>query len=174
MLSYHLWVMPSGTSHDVLARTIVELSEQYQAPRFAPHVTLLGHLPGSEAEILARGMTLAQRLSPYEISLTVPGMTEHYFQCLFLHVEHTVAVQEAHSQAVSIFSPMDTAPYNPHLSLMYGTFPADLKQQIVKALPSGLALHFTVDRLQVIRAGSEDPRDWTVIRTIRFGSGGGG
>jgi 2'-5' RNA ligase len=168
MLSYHLWVMPSGAAYDVLAKTIEGLSDRYHAPRFPPHVTLLGQLPGSEAQILACAAMLAGRLRPYDIRLTAPGMTEQYFQCLFLQVEPTEAVRNAHAHAVSIFS-ADPAPYSPHLSLMYGRFPAPLKQQIASALPSSLFLQFTVDRLEIIRASSEDPGEWDIIRAIRFG-----
>jgi peptide/nickel transport system permease protein len=74
MSRYHLWVMPSGDAYDVLARTIVTLSEQYRSPRFPPHVTVLGHLPGSQSDILANARLLSNRLSPYDIQLTVPSI----------------------------------------------------------------------------------------------------
>ena len=168
MRSYHLWVVPSGETYQLLSGVIVRLSEEYGSPRFAPHVTVLGHLPGSEADILARARQLAERLSPYQIELTVPGMTEHYFQCLFLHVAPTAAVLNAHAQAVTVFSSPDAAPYMPHLSLLYGSFPLDMKQGIIKALPASLQLSFMVDRLLVIQAESDDPKDWTPIMTIRL------
>jgi 2'-5' RNA ligase len=171
MLSYHLWVIPSGRAHDLLAGTIVKLSDQYRSPCFSPHVTLLGHLPGTEAEILSRAKMLARRLRPFQIDLTKAGTTDQYFQCLFLYVDCTVAIRDAHIQAVTMFSMADASPYTPHLSLMYGHFPGDLREQAASALPTSLKLEFVVNRLEVIRAGSEDPPDWITIESIPFGQG---
>ena len=48
--SYHLWLKPSGTIYDALSEMIEELAHTLGGPVFAPHVTLLGSLVGTEEQ----------------------------------------------------------------------------------------------------------------------------
>jgi hypothetical protein len=166
MTRYHLWLMPSGARYDLLADTIAELSRLYQAPYFDPHVTLLGTLTGSEPEIVTNAARLAHELDPFEIRLGPPSYTEHYFQCLFLQVEETRPLMEAHAKTAVVF---DREPnYRPHLSLLYGRYSPALKERIIAGLSSELREPFLATCLNVIKAASDNPEDWQRIRSLAF------
>jgi 2'-5' RNA ligase len=60
----------------------------------------------------------------------------------------------------------DTSPYMPHLSLLYGHYSIELKDKIAATVPETLRISFTVDTLDLIRARSEDPKDWISILTV--------
>lgn len=169
MTSYHLWLMPSGRLYDLLAETITSLSTIHRAPRFEPHVTLVGHLHGSEPEIILTTSQLAEQLEPFEVRLTTPAYTAEYFRCLFLKAERSSSLLDAHSTARALFHLESGPPYEPHLSLLYGRYPETLKDQIVRDLPVELSGRFRADRLELIRAESDEPKDWIRIRTISFG-----
>jgi 2'-5' RNA ligase len=169
-MSYHLWLMPSGAAKDRLARTIAGLAQSYDAPRFEPHVTLLGNLPGTEADILSSASNLARDLQCFEIQPRTPGFTDRYFQCLFLHVEPTPSLLAAHITTRTVFSREDDTPYIPHISLMYGSYPVRVKQEIIATLPEHLLEPFSVDRLYLIRADSDDPKEWHRLREFPFAS----
>jgi 2'-5' RNA ligase len=168
MNRYHLWLMPSGALYGLLADTIKELSQTYQAPRFDPHVTLLGSLPGSEPEIVTHAARVAQDLAPFEVRVNGPAFTEHYFQCLFLRVEKSRQLVDAHAKAGARFEQGTDAPYQPHLSLLYGRYSRELKERIIAGLSPQLAGRFTVTHLDLIRATSDDPQDWMRIQSIPF------
>jgi 2'-5' RNA ligase len=169
MTSYHLWLMPSGRLYELLAETITTLSRTHRAPRFDPHVTLLGHLPGSEEEIITNTSHLAEQLKPFEVRLITPGFTEDYFRCLFLKIDQSRRLNEAHGLARAQFNREADPPYQPHLSLLYGRYPQSLKEQIAGDLRPELSGRFTVDRLDLIRAESEAPTDWMKLGSVPFG-----
>ncbi|MDH4361016.1 MAG: 2'-5' RNA ligase family protein [Nitrospirota bacterium] len=163
--TYHLWLKPSGKVYDILAKTIAELSKAYQAPFFEPHVTLLSSLPGTEEEITGRSSQLGTSLRPFDIQLTEPAYGDQYFQCVFLKVQETQAILNAHEQAKKLFA-KGTSPYMPHLSLLYGHYSIERKDKIAATLPEILRLSFLVDTVDLIRAGSEDPKDWLPILSV--------
>jgi 2'-5' RNA ligase len=164
-ITYHLWLTPSGKAYDILMKTIAELSRAYQGPLFEPHVTLLDSLPGTEVEISARSSQLGTSLQPFDIQLTEPGYGDQYFQCVFLKAQETPAIMNAHELARRLFV-KDPSPFMPHLSLLYGHYSIELQNKIAATLPETLCPSFTVDTFDLIRARSEDPKDWIPILTV--------
>ena len=163
MIRYSIWLMPSGGADALLAAAIAELSRTYDGPSFEPHVTLLGDLLGSEEDVATRTLQLAQRLRPYEVQLSTPAYLDQYFRCVFLRVRETPLVMEANAQAIRIFDREDDPPYMPHLSLLYGFFPAALKEQIIAGLSPDLSVRFEATQIHLIGALSDDPKDWSRI-----------
>ena len=86
MSSFFLWLEPTGKAHDLLATTIAHLSQEHGGPLFDPHVTLLGDIAGRELQLQHQTEQLAQALSPFDLSLTVPAFEDQYFQCVFMRV----------------------------------------------------------------------------------------
>ena len=165
--TYHFWLKPSGKADEILRKTIDDLSKAYQGPLFDPHITLLSFLTGTEEEISFRSEQLGISLQPFEIQLMEPGYGDQYFQCVFLKVQKSPELMNAHELARKQFV-NDTRPYMPHLSLLYGHYSAEQKDKITSTLFETRRLRFTVDKFDLIRAGSEDPKDWISILTVPF------
>ena len=163
---FHLWLVPTGAVYDRLAGVIADLSVRYDGPAFDPHLTLLGRLEGEEASLVDRTHQLARALQPFEVRLKEPGYEEQYFRCLFLPAEPSSPFLEAHRQTTQIFDAQPTSAFDPHVSLLYGMFPENLKREIINALPADLPGTLLLSRLQLIRAGSTNPQDWQVAATL--------
>ena len=166
--SHHLWLMPSGEIYDRLANIIEDLSKKYGGPFFEPHVTLLGFLPGTKEEIMAHSLTLAQTLQPFHIRLTDLGYQDTYFQCLYLNVEDTAEIMEANSQARMVYQSSRSSEFTPHISLLYGDYPREIKDQIISSLGKDLRLRFAITDIHLIHAESEDPKHWTKIQRFQL------
>lgn len=164
MSTFHLWLVPKGEVSNRLAGVISDLSALYRGPTFDPHLTLLGKLEGEEESLVDLAKQLARALHPFEVRLKEPGCEPHYFRCLFLPVEPSPSLLEAHRRAKQIFD--GTSAFDPHVSLLYGLFSESLKQEIINSLPPDLPESFPVSRLQLIRAGSTNPQDWQVAATL--------
>ena len=170
---YHLWLKPSREASDLFARVIAQFALELDAPAFEPHITLLGNLIGSEAEQVARSTALARSLRPFPIQVTAPAFGEDYFQCVFLLVEITAPLFHAHASARRVFhEDGGGGGYLPHLSLVYGRYPEDRKKDIIERLPASLSHPFEVTHLSLIRARSEDPKDWQEVWGRTMGNGG--
>ena len=163
---FHLWLVPTGTVYDRLAGVISELSARYQGPQFDPHLTLLGRLEGEEKVLVDRTHQLARTLHPFEVRLKEPGYEAQYFRCLFLPVEPSPQILDAHQRTTQIFDAHPTSAFDPHVSLLYGLFSAGMKRAIINSLPPDLPSAFLVSRLQLIRADSTNPPDWQVVETL--------
>lgn len=163
--AYHLWLAPSGATHAALATVIRNLAQEFDAPVFEPHVTLLANLSGREPELLQRADALARQLQPTRIVLTEPSFTDEFFQCLFMQVERTPDLMRLRTLAAAAFE-RDPHPYQPHLSLLYGSFASALKRAAIGRLPPEARTCFVAETLHLIRADSMAPQDWH--HTARF------
>lgn len=167
--TYHLWLKPTGSPYDMLAGAIHELARELAAPVFEPHVTLLGHLEGTEREHTRRTKALARELRPFSIVLTEAAHGDTRFQCLFMRVQASAAVMDAHARARRLFH-RGKGAYMPHLSLAYGLFPEGRRREMIARLPAALRTSFEVSAVYLIKAESEDPKDWHEIRSVSFGA----
>lgn len=170
---YHLWLKPSREASHRFADVIQELALKLDAPTFEPHITLLGNLSGSEAEQVSMSNELARRLPPFPVNVSGPAFGEDYFHCVFLVADMTPPLLHAHALARQIFHQEEGGHYLPHLSLVYGRYSESRKKDIIARLPASLSLPFGVTHLSLIRAGSEDPKDWQEV-WVRMMDGGSG
>ncbi len=168
MTRFHLWLMPTGEPYDRLADVINQLSQKHGGPLFEPHVTLLGGMEGEEEEICQKTMRLAQGLRPFEVQLTKPGYQDSYFRCLYLHVQETPSLMEAQAQARIILNQQEELQFQPHLSLLYGTYPADLKEHMIESLESHAGVVFEATAVHVIKAAHSQPKDWEKLALFPF------
>lgn len=165
---FNIFLIPGDIVYERLATTIADLSKAYHAPNFIPHVTLLGNLYGSEDEITLQALSVARQLKPFNIQLTHPDYEEGYSRCLFLRVKKTPALLKAHALAKKDFSQYEVPLYRPHLSLLYGFFPIEVKEQIIANLNENLKMMFKVTTLNVMRIEGGDPKNWSKTLTIPF------
>jgi len=168
---YHLWLKPSREASDRFADVIQQFARELDAPTFVPHITLLGNLNGSEAEHVASSNELTRRLRPFPINVSGPAFGEDYFHCVFLVVPMTLPLFDAHALARRIFHRESNGRYLPHLSLLYGQYSENRKKDIIARLPASLSLPFEATHLSLIKARSEDPKDWEEMWRGMMGDG---
>jgi len=166
---YALWLLPDAAASDTVGEVIGRLSARYHGPRFAPHVTLLGWVTGSEQQLTKTTVQLAQQLRV--LSLRGAGFDgeQYYFRCFYLKLETSRELMQAHEQASAAFNAGHSSDYLPHLSLVYGqgtvTDKPALRQELVTSLP----VQFAVDRLQLVHI-TVSVADWRVVTTCTLGS----
>ena len=152
---HSLWLMPTGEAYDKLSGLIKRLVEEYNAPFFEPHVTLLGEAMQSEEDVLRRSEQLASGQKPFPIVLNTVDYQDFYFRALFVRAERTDPLQALNDRAKEVFEMQDIPDYMPHLSLMYGNFPQAVKECIIKAIGRDQATEFTVNSLHIFKTDGE-------------------
>jgi len=168
MKTYTLWLEPTGRTHELLATTIAHLSQAHDGPFFDPHVTLLGDIAGQEERILEQTDQLANVLSPIDLILTVPAFQDQHFQCVFMRIEETSMLLDAHTRARTVFHKEAVPPFMPHVSLLYGLYPTSLKEQIIGTLSTSLSVQFTASVVTLFRVEGNSPNDWYKVQTFGF------
>ncbi len=167
--SYYLWFKPSGTAYDILACTIRDLANQLGGPVFEPHVSLIGSLEGTEAELAQQTEEFARQLEPFTMVLTEPSYGDQHFQCIFMLVEQTAPIMNAYALARDFFHKPNQA-FVPHLSLAYGSYPDSRKRLIIGKLSPDVRACFDVSTLYLIRADTPDPINWHQIAAVSITS----
>ncbi len=161
--TYSLWLKPSGNIYHKLAKIIKNFSDEYSAPLFEPHVTLIGGLINREDKIVERILKLINLIEPIKVNLKEIGYLNEYYRCLFLKAEETPSLMDANLKAREIFGCIDDTKFLPHLSLLYGNFDSKLKEEILKSLGDYFDIEFQAKSIHLVFTGNQ-PKDWYEIK----------
>ncbi len=156
---YSLWLMPSGELYVRLASLITNLSERHHTPNFEPHVTLLGEIVGSARDVFSKTRELSSVVRRCSIELSDVEHADTYFKCLFLRAGETDAVMRANLEARKVFDRGNDTKYMPHLSLLYGNFPPETKEQIIREIGNRIPVSFAVDSIHLFSTNG-GPEEW--------------
>jgi 2'-5' RNA ligase len=159
---YSVWIKPEGEVYNTLQRWIEELAEKFKGPSFEPHLTLLGNIqmPAEFAESTCQA--LAEQVEPFEVRLQGFGKDKDFFHSLFLQAENSPDLLEANSRAQILFHLEYQPDYYPHLSLLYGDFPDEMKEDIILQKGSEPSFLFQADSLYLVRTEGP-PRQWEEV-----------
>ena len=164
-----LWLMPEGKTGERLGAWIDRLAERLRTERFAPHVTLLSGISGDEADLVEATRRAAAALAPVPVHLgTIEGRDEH-FRCLFVRAVEPGALATAHEKAAAAFGRAPDPAFLPHLSLVYGTLPAERKRDLAREAGSVLGVRFEARSLRLWSTGGA-VATWREIAAIDLGA----
>jgi 2'-5' RNA ligase len=158
---YTLWLVPTGNAYDKFSNLIKSLAKKYDAPIFEPHVTLLGDIEISEEEAVKKTEQLVANQKSFPLNLGSVDYQDFHFRTLFVRAEPTKFLQNLHKRAKQIFQ-MDIPPYMPHLSILYGTYPEELKKGIISEIGSTKEASWIVDKVTLIKGG--EVSEWKTIK----------
>jgi 2'-5' RNA ligase len=160
-----LWLVPEGDERHLVERLIANLAAKLGTPPFAPHVTLLPGLEGREGEVLRRAKEMAATLEPHAMPLAAVEGRSEYFRCLYARVPETLRLLTTRAQARLTFRGAGEAPFEPHLSLVYGWVSAEDKEPVIADLAVRLPKRLTCTALEVVR--TEGPvADWRSLARL--------
>lgn len=146
---YSLWFMPTGIVEQKFSQLIARLAEDYAAPKFPPHITLLGSIEAGEEEMISRSQELASLIHPFPVKLIDIAHTDYYYRALFARVEPSAELLAAYQRALEIFPDSHRADYMPHLSLIYGDFFLETKKEMIEKIGASFLDEFEVDTLHL-------------------------
>lgn len=155
-----LWLIPTGQAYEKFSNLIKKLAEEYNAPVFQPHVTLLGDFMQPEEECIRLTKQVVSGQKPFTFNMGEIGYEDFYFRTLFVRAQKTEPLLALHNRSKEIFK-MDIPPYMPHLSLLYGTFPVETKEKIIGEIGRNQSTQFEVSSVHLIKGGEVE--DWRII-----------
>ncbi len=162
---YSLWLVPTGEANEKFTNLVKELAEENDAPVFQPHVTLLGDFLLSEEESIEKTKQLVAGQKPFTIEVEQIDYEDYFFRTLFVRAKKTIPLLALHNRAKDIFN-MQAVPYMPHLSLLYGDFPVELKEKIIKEIGRDQSADFTVNKVTLLKGG--EIKNWRIIGEFEF------
>ncbi|MDD5415895.1 MAG: 2'-5' RNA ligase family protein [Candidatus Daviesbacteria bacterium] len=163
---YTLWLVPTGEAFEKFNNLIQRLSKQYYAPVFRPHVTLLGEFLQTEEECIEKTKELVKGQKSFTLELGQIYYEDFFFRTLFVKAKITEELQALHDRAKQIFNMTNIPQYMAHLSLLYGTFPVELKEKIIKEIGRDQSAQWEVNKVTLIKGGEVD--DWQIVGEFPF------
>lgn len=174
---YSLWIVPPNNIYEILADMIVRLSHKYSAPTFEPHVTLLGDITTSKESMISKTAELSKIVKSFEVRLTTVSYLDEYFRSLYINAAKTNEIMEAHQKARRLFN-INTkggSIYRPHLSLMYGHYSMQVKEEVVSEIGSEFNMVFTATSICIVLSSPNiNLKDWRIVKQFNLTSKQGG
>jgi putative hydrolase of the HAD superfamily len=161
-----IWLVPAEPERAALAQRIGELARRYDAPRFAPHITLFA---GSTAradwrEALAQAVqgSVALRTRVVEI-----GHSDQLFKTVYLQMASSAALLALQRNVRAALHDADEYAFDPHLSLIYKLLPEAARVELASELDAPSTI--LCDALSVVipsSAGWADVAGWQVQDSV--------
>jgi hypothetical protein len=122
------WLLPETAVRKVFAAKIRELAGRFEAPVFAPHVSVFIAPDNSRhpAEILRELGTIAIKLTIHSIRFS-----EQFTKTLFVQFEQSVPLQELGDRIWKASGAPERYVIDPHLSLLYANPAAEKKKALI-------------------------------------------
>ena len=166
MTSCMSWLVPAaGPARDRLAGVIARLAAEHAAPVFAPHVTLAGVVESSPDAVVPVLRRLVAGVPPFEVTLTGVGHEPEFFRSLYLRAEPSAILTALHDAGERAWR-LDSAPYRPHLSLLYSRLPEDGKAAIAGALGLALPMAIRIDAAEIWADFLQDVTRWRRVARV--------
>jgi len=159
---YSLWLIPDALAERQLAEAIDYLGERYSGPRFAPHVTLLSGLQGSEEDLVEKSRQLSNELTSFQARAIGLAMEPYYFRNFYLRLESSANFLLAYQRASQDLSKSTGGDFKPHISLHYGTSTREECMGMGKEIHSQLPGNVMIDKLYLVHITLAVP-NWRII-----------
>ncbi len=161
--AYYIW----GQFGPIVMRELTGIKAKVNAvldgPLFDVHLTLTGPLRGKETTLLNRFNTLQNELGPLDISLKQYGISEKFYESLYIVVERSDALLDFKKKIDNTFK-INPKPFSPHISLFYGKESIENKRAVISSLP-GFSSTIRLNKFCLVIIG-ENIDQWKVEREI--------
>jgi 2'-5' RNA ligase len=157
------WLIPSGSEWELLREVMGILCKGFDAPGFAPHLTVLvtsqSHSPRKVLEQV--------RAAPIRLNVRDVGFSSQYTKTLFVRFKPSAQLKQLTTDLSRATRSRGRPARDPHISLLYKKLPRAVKAQ----LASFLRLPFrrvVFDSIQAVRCVSPtktraDVEAWRVV-----------
>lgn len=163
--SYSVWLMPEGKINEKLSGIISSFSKKYNSPLFRPHVTLIGGGIGVKKVLQHKTEILSRRIKPFDVKLTRTHQLNEFFRSLFILAEKTPELMNAYREAINVFGLSEDPAYMPHLSLIYGDFEPEIKEDIAKEIGRNFNISFRAEKIHFV-FNDERNKKWKTIASF--------
>ena len=167
-VGYHIFILPPEPLASECSSIIRDLAAKYHAPVVQPHTSVLTSVVDfPEEEVCHRAQELASHSQPFILTMDGLDSGNSFFQSFYIRLERSVEVIDLHQRALGSFGMTEEGDYVPHLSLLYGNFPTEVKSILESTVTLPTQREFLAKSLQVYKTqGTADT--WIQIAEYQF------
>jgi hypothetical protein len=160
------WLVPAEPDKAHLAQIISELAQRFDSPAFEPHLTLYSGPRDArdEPEEIIRAAT--HHFPPIALRTSGVGGSQEFTKTLFVEFCGTEPLLTLSEQLKRSSARPEPYALRPHLSLIYASLDARVKQQLVEKISVPPSVRFDAVKAIISRErtrSGEDVRAWRVV-----------
>lgn len=165
---YAIWYEPIGDVYTKLSKTIKDLSNKYESPLFVPHITLL---PGGSSldkeTVINKLQNVLKSKQRFITKFASISHSDAEFRCIFIEVEQSPELINFSEQIQKEFNGKAVDNYYPHLTIFYGQYPQNERENIIKSLNDDFSEPFELNAVKVIEYEfNKPPETWKEVASI--------
>lgn len=162
------WLDPTDVDRAFYQAIVDQLAQEYNAPKFSPHVTLYVDRYDSDCNIQDLLQNVTNNIQPITLKIESIQFSDRFTKTLFIQFQFDPILNQLFESLRQRFSPPSDYVLNPHLSLIYSRSLSDEQKQ---QLASSIELRdrvITFDRVSALIASNkvETPADIESCRVI--------
>ena len=160
------WLVPASPAREFLREIVGRLAAECDAPLFEPHLTLA---VGPDSVAPTQRILAGVADGPIELHANGIHYTSKFTKTLFVRFDSSPALEQLRE---SLGLDASAEPFDPHVSLLYKTLPAEKQSQLAAAVRLPFQ-DVRFDAIEVVRcrvpvATSADVAAWETIGTRRL------
>jgi hypothetical protein len=167
---YSLWLMPAAAAMRDFVAVNRDLARRFNAPRFDPHLTLIGGSAMNLAGMKAWLPEIARGIAPFSAPVADVVTGPEYFRSFYALFAAEGSILELKRRSMAMLDE-GVGDFMPHVSLLYGPVEAKAKETARVALANqfnGRAIGF--DSLAISLSGpGVEVEDWVIEHQIALG-----
>jgi hypothetical protein len=145
-----VWLTPEGPEAQAVGALVSELSCRFGTPVFSPHVTLMAGLALHPDAVVGRCRELARGLHSFSVRFLGVQRSADYFRALYVLASPDLPILDARQRTESLFAAHPRESFMPHLSLLYGTLPAETLRLLAEEVSSSSPATLLLQTLEVV------------------------
>jgi 2'-5' RNA ligase len=157
MIGFWIFLIPQASQHKKYNQITKSLSTDYNSPDIDVHVTILGPLEAQEKDLINKVKSIAKRFERIEVEILGMNYTNTVTQCVFAQIKMSPKLLTLYKELELNLQYTNKSPFFPHMSLLYGDFSPEEKENISGQIKTDNKL--LLDKLVIFREGPL-PSDW--------------
>jgi len=131
---YAIWLIPEKKDKNYLSKIVNQLSQQYNSPKFIPHITVYG-LVKINLEIIQNAIFKSiKEISPFTVKTDGLGCSDSIWKSLYINLRKNSNLTLINSKLSYSLSQFSDFSFDPHISLIYKKFPVAEKQKLINSI----------------------------------------
>lgn len=163
---FSLWLIPKGQEYKDFSKIIKALVKKNSAPKFEPHVTLIGGILASKNEAINNTKKIASFMAPFSLILADIGYSDTAHKALFINCKKNERLLNTHQKAKEIFKHGE-GKYLPHISLIYGMYNEKSKKEMLKEIKR-YPKNLTFDSISLFNTENKNEEKWYKVAEFKF------
>ncbi len=162
-----IWLTFSKSDREYLKNIIDKISEEHQAPKFEPHITIYGLVDSeiSLIETIAKEITLNQ--NSFLVKKSEILQSDELWKTVFIELKTSQQLESTHKKFKKYFEKISKYEFDPHISLIYKILPIEERIKIINKL--NIKKEFVVSKL-AIQKFFPDIEKWKIVKEYDFES----